>query len=78
MQVKLLVLNEGVVSSGELLKNTCEMERKMTADAAQKFLKTAVKEHWFSEVSAGGCGLGLVGVVIAWWAWLRGLQWSLQ
>ena len=49
-QVKSLVLNEGVVSSSQLLNATCEMERKFTAAAAQSFLKTLTREHWLTEV----------------------------
>ena len=48
--MKLLVLKGGVVSSGQLLNVPCEMDRKLTADAAQSFLKTLTKEHWLTEV----------------------------
>lgn len=49
-QVKLIVLKGGVVSSGQLLNVTVEMERKFSADAAQTFLRTLTKEHWLTEV----------------------------
>ena len=40
-----------MVSSSKLLNSTSQMERKLTAEAAQEFLKTLVKEHWLTEVS---------------------------
>ena len=44
------MLDEGVVSSARLLNITCEMERKISAADAQKFLKSLIKEHWLTEV----------------------------
>lgn len=50
VQVKLLVLQGGVVSSAQLLNITCGMERKLTVGAAQSFLKVLVEEKWLSKV----------------------------
>ena len=46
----LLAENDGLATSTTLLNATTELERKLTAKAAQDFLRVLKKEKWLEEV----------------------------
>ena len=53
----LISKGDGEASSTSLLNNTTDMERKITAKDAEKFLKTLVKDKWLDEVVSTKCKL---------------------
>ena len=46
----LLADNDGLATSSALLNATTEMERKLSATAAQQFIKLLLKEKWLEQV----------------------------
>lgn len=46
----LLADNDGLATSTSLLNATTELERKLSASAAQEFLKDLVKQKWLELV----------------------------
>ena len=46
----LLADNDGLATSTSLLNATTELERKLTARAAQDFIKVLVKQKWLEPV----------------------------
>lgn len=46
----LLAENDGLATSTTLLNATTELERKLTAKAAQDFLRVLKKDKWLEEV----------------------------
>ena len=46
----LLADNDGLVTSSALLNATTEMERKLSATAAQQFIKLLLKEKWLEQM----------------------------
>ena len=51
----LLADNDGLATSSALLNATTEMERKLSATAAQQFLKLLLKEKWLEQVVSVTC-----------------------
>ena len=46
----LLADNDGLATSSALLNATTEMERKLSATAAQQFIKLLLKDKWLEQV----------------------------
>ena len=46
----LLADNDGLVTSSALLNATTEMERKLSAAAAQQFINLLLKEKWLEQM----------------------------
>ena len=46
----LLADNDGLATSTSLLNATTELERKLTARAAQEFLKVLIEQKWLEQV----------------------------
>ena len=46
----LLADNDGLATSSALLNATTDMERKLSATAAQQFIKLLLKEKWLEQV----------------------------